>query len=287
MYLTNSNSGVNSNLIIASPNLGNIAAGTQRVKFFAKSAAAVGSVQVGTVNNTGGNAVFSEVETVAITSTYTEYEVNFTGYIGTDTYIAFRHNSSGTYSSVYLDDIRWEAAPLCADVTSVMVNNISSATANVIWESQGNEANWQVVYGLASTIDPSTLTPSALLTNLNYPINGLTEATTYKAWVRAVCGAPDGDGAWIGPYQFTTQCLAQSVPYSQNFESAVTPALPACSTIQNLSTGNNFITSSLNNFGFTSKVLQYTYSCATTDAADAWYFTKGLTLTAGTEYSIS
>lgn len=81
--------------------------------------------------------------------------------------------------------------------------------------------------------------------------------------------------------------FSTELPYSQNFESAVTPALPACSTIQNLSTGNNFITSSLNNFGFTSKVLQYTYSCATTDAADAWYFTKGLTLTAGTEYSIS
>lgn len=287
IIINNSNSTAESNLVLVSPNLSNVAAGTHRVKFFAKSSGTAGNLQVGTVDNTTGNAVFTEVEAVAITSTHTEYAVNFTAYDGTDTHIAFRHNTPGTYTSIWIDDIRWEVAPLCADVTNIAFADITTETVNVSWEPQGDETNWQVVYGPSTVTDPTTLTPSDLLTTPDFAMTGLTENTVYKVWVRSACGAPNGDGMWMGPKQVTTKCNAATVPFTEDFETAVVPAMPSCTTVQNLSTANSFITSSPNNYGFTSKVLQYTYNCSVTAPANAWYYTKGLMLTAGTQYSIS
>lgn len=287
LALYNSTSGTSSNIMLASPKLENASAGTHRVKFFARSGVATGSVQVGTVDNTTGNAVFTVVETVDITSAYTEYVVNFASYNGTDTYLAFRHNTGTANTVVYLDNIRWEATPLCADVANIAVDDITTETANVSWEPQGTETNWQVAYGEASTTDPTTLTPSEVLAVTNFPISDLTPDMAYKVWVRSVCNGTENYGTWIGPISFTTQCLPSTVPFTQDFETAVIPAMPGCTTLQNLSTANNFITSSPANYGFNSKVLQYKFNCTTTEAADAWYFTKGIMLTAGTEYTIS
>lgn len=285
LALMNSDSGADANIIAVSPNLSNVSAGTHRVKFFARSSGSAGSVQVGTVDNTTGEAVFTEVETVDLNSTYAEYAVNFTGYEGTDTYVAFRHNTSGTYTTIYLDNVRWEVAPLCADVKNIVVEAISSEGGTVAWESQGSETNWQVVYGPTSTTDPETLTPSALLTDTYFPVSELTPNTSYKVWVRSSCGGTNGNGAWIGPVQFSTLCVPTVVPYTQDFESATTPSLPNCSVMQNLSEGNNWRTVNNPGNGFTSKTLNYNYTYA--DNANVWYYTRGISLTAGTEYTIS
>lgn len=286
LALYNADSGAGSNIMLATPNLGNLAAGTHRVKFFARSGGATGSVQVGTIANTGNNAVFTEVEMFDLTSTYTEFIVDFTNYEGADNYIAFRHNS-GVTGIVYLDNISWEEVPSCADVANVAVDEITTQTAIVTWEPLGTETNWQVAYGDASTTDPATLTPSELLTVANFPITDLIPDMAYNVWVRSVCSGTENTGIWVGPISFTTQCLPSTLPFTQDFETAVIPAMPGCTTLQNLSAANNFVTSSPANYGFDSKVLQYKFNCTTTEAANAWYFTKGLMLTAGTEYSIS
>ncbi|WP_026703637.1 T9SS-dependent choice-of-anchor J family protein [Flavobacterium soli] len=284
IVLNNAGSTDEANILLVSPSLGNLSAGTHRVKFFARSGGATGSVQVGTVDNTSNDAVFSELETVAITSTYAEYIVNFTDYSGEDTFIAFRHNISGAYTTVYIDDIRWEVAPLCADVTNIAVAEITTETANITWEPQGTEANWQVAFGPATTTDPEMLTPSELLTVTSFPLSDLTENTSYKFWVRSACGEPNGNGIWMGPIEFTTQCLPTTVPFTQNFETATTPALPSCSLSENTG-GNPWGTTTVTQYGFNSKVLQYIYTCSS--AANAWYYTQGIALTAGQEYTIS
>ncbi|WP_026706558.1 fibronectin type III domain-containing protein [Flavobacterium soli] len=283
MGLYNSDSAAGANIMLASPNLENLSLGTYRVKFFARSSGSTGSVQVGTVDNTTSDAVFTEMETVAITSTYTEYAVNFTP--SEDNFIAFRFNTPGTYNTVFLDDIRWEIAPLCADVANVDISEITTETAYVTWEAQGSETNWQVVYGSIDDTDPTGLTPSPLLTSLDYTIDDLTENTGYNVWVRSACGEPNGNGMWMGPFAFYTQCLATTVPYTQDFESSTTPAMPNCSVTENAGTGNNWTTASQTLYGFNSKVLQYLYTCSS--AANAWYYTQGIALTAGQEYSLS
>lgn len=286
LALYNGTSGAGSNIMLASPDIANIAAGTHRLKFFTRSGGATGSVQIGTVDNTSANAVFTAIETFDLTTTYTEYIVDFTNYEGADNYIAFRHNT-GAVGVVYLDNIVWEAAPSCMDVANVVVNQITTQTATVSWEPPGTESNWQVAYGNATITDPATLIPSGLLTVANFPLSNLTPDMAYKVWVRSVCSGTENYGIWIGPISFNTQCLPVALPFTQDFETAVIPAMPDCTTLQNLSAANNFVTSSPANYGFNSKVMQYKFNCSTTEAANAWYFTKGLMLTAGTEYSIS
>src|SRR5690606_3984027 len=106
------------------------------------------------------------------------------------------------------------------DVAAITISEVTTETASVNWESQGSETNWQVVYGPASTTDPTTLTPSNLLTATTFSIEGLTANTAYKVWVRSACGAPNGNGMWMGPIQFTTKCIPITVPFTQDFETA-------------------------------------------------------------------
>ena len=287
MALYNATSAIDANIMLASPQIANLTEGTHRLKFFGRSSLATGSIQIGTINNTSDNAVFTALETVNLTSTYEEHIVDFTGYEGTNTYLAFRHNTPTINTVVYIDDIIWELAPVCTDVANVMVNEVTTQTANVSWESQGTETNWQVAYGEGTVEDPLTLTASSLLTVTNFPLTDLTPNTAYKVWVRSVCEGSENYGIWIGPVSFNTNCLPSDLPFVENFETAVIPQMPSCSTLQNLSAANNFITSSPNNYGFYSTVMQYKFNCTTTEPANAWYFTKGLLLTEGTEYSIS
>lgn len=227
--MSNDNStATTSNIMLVSPNLGNLTTGTHAVTFFAKSSGDTGSLQVGTVNNTTSNATFSEVGTVALTSVYTEYTINFSNYAGTDTFLAFRHNTNSPFALIYIDDVSWEIAPLCANITNLLVLSTTNSSAEISWSAAGSETNWQVVYGDFNAADPSTLTPSALLSTTNYTISPLQQATTYKVWVRSVCGSDTG--SWNGPIVFTTKCNASLLETTgtEDFEATVLEQLPLC-----------------------------------------------------------
>ncbi len=92
-------------------------------------------------------------------------------------------------------------------------------------------------------------------------------------------------GGTIKTTNATTLCSSTTIPYAQNFESAAYPAIPTCATIENAGTGNNWVTVSNFGYGFTTVALQYSYN--STNAANAWFFTQGLTLTGGTSYRLS
>ncbi|MBW7953001.1 MAG: hypothetical protein H3C56_10745, partial [Chitinophagaceae bacterium] len=105
-------------------------------------------------------------------------------------------------------------------------------------------------------------------------------------YVRQDC---TGDGNGYSPNSakatFTTLCNATNVPYTQNFESALVPALPACTSQEQLGLGNTWVTVSNPGNGFTSNTLKYTYN--TDNPANVWFYTQGVNLTVGTYYTIS
>lgn len=214
-----------SNFILVSPNLTNLSSGTHRLKFYARNNGPA-NIQVGTITNPTNSATFTTFEDIALTDNYVEYTVNFSTYTGTNTYIAIRLDSG---TSVFLDDIRWEANPVCADVFDI-ISSTTATTANIFWETGGTETQWDVVIGSATATNPDLLTPISPAPSIpGITITNLTPNTAYTVWVRSVCGGANGNGAWIGPISFTTDCVAVA-QFNQNFDSTSIPYLPTCWT---------------------------------------------------------
>ena len=85
-------------------------------------------------------------------------------------------------------------------------------------------------------------------------------------------------------YLVVTQCLPASVPFLLDFN-IPTPSLPECSSAVNLGSGNEWETATILGNGFDSTVLAYFRNFQ--NAANAWFFTQGIHLTAGTNYDIT
>lgn len=216
-------------IILASPNLGNLASGTQRLKFYVKKPYGESSLQVGTLNTNTAAATFTPLApTIEVTGTATEHTISFSAYTGTDNYIGFRLNSDSG-ATISLDDIRWEIEPACADVTHITVPSYTAESVTLNWIPGDTETQWEVATASSSVNDPNTLTPSGPYSSPTATITGLNPDTVYKIWVRSDCGANGGNGAWIGPVYTHTECLATD-SFNENFDEVSTPALPGCWT---------------------------------------------------------
>jgi hypothetical protein len=96
---------------------------------------------------------------------------------------------------------------------------------------------------------------------------------------------PSGNtSTWVGPVNFTTQCNASTLPYAENFDAVVAPAIPDCMSVTNDNsdayqwiTSEGYLRSSPNGM-----FIRYNSSIATND----WFFTPPLTLAVG-EYKVS
>lgn len=190
--------------------------------------------------------------------------------------------------SVLIDDVAYEQIPTCIEPTALVASSIAATSATLNWTppttAPGN--GYDYYYSTDITAPTASTTPSGSVgaSVLSANVAALTPNSIYYFWVRSVCSGSDSS-IWSDSGTFLTLCGTSTVPYTQDFETAVTPAIPSCTSIQNAGTGNNWRVVANPGYGFTSKTLRYTYS--TTNAADAWFFTNGIALTAGTDYTIS
>ncbi|MDR6969141.1 hypothetical protein J2X31_003168 [Flavobacterium arsenatis] len=218
------NSSPTDDMIVVTPNLGNLSNGTHRLKFFAKG---TGNVQVGTLAGNSVSAEFNSFEAINVSNSgMTEYVFDFSSYDGTDTYIGIRYNVSTSNQNLYIDDVVWEPIPACPDVTNIDVVALSTTTLAVGWVTNGATQS-QTAYGLSSVTDPNDAIISEILTIPSTEISGLNSNTLYKIWVRTVCGEADGNGTWIGPFSVRTPCEAVA-SFNETFEAAIAPDLPSC-----------------------------------------------------------
>ena len=199
-------------------------------------------------------------------------------------YFGFNVYSDANAFHLFLDNILVEEAPSCYPVSDLLVENITSATADLSWTAGQSETLWKVIYG---PIGFEPLTEGQTIDVLDTPevsLIGLNSASEYEFYVVAVCAVND-ESEIVGPVSFITSCGPATIPYVMNFEEALIPALPTCTSQENLGTGNSWLTDVRNNNGFNSKVLKYKYNL--TGAANAWFYTQGVQLEAGTIYEIS
>ena len=173
------------------------------------------------------------------------------------------------------------AAPSCIPPTVLSATSITNASADLAWTESGTATAWDVEWGTNGFVP--TGTPTIASSTNPYSLSALAANTAYSFYVRANCG--DGESLWVGPFNFMTACDATNVPYTMDFDSAITPALPNCTSQQNIGAGNLWTVASAPGYGFTTNALEYSYN--STSAANVWFYTQGLSLVAGTTYSLT
>jgi len=274
-----------SDIILVLPKLSNLNPYSGRLRFYAKGQAVF---QIGTLSDNTSTAIFTEVGMVETTSEYTQYVINLDEAveIGENSYLGIRLSENTSFSPFfYFDDIIWEPIPACPDVMDIGATEITSDTATVTWTPGNSETEWDVTYALSSLTDPATLEPTHIITNPTSHLENLESDTAYNVWVRSVCG--EGTGIWVGPISFRTSCLPANVPYTEDFESAVTPGLPFCSTVTNQGVTAWMVDTPYpaNNGGFddTKVLVANDYS----NSVNTWFFTRPVNLTAGTNYTLT
>lgn len=232
--LKNNNSTGNFDLILVSPPVSTLQLKNHRLKFFTKFG---GTIEIGTLNSNTNTGTFTLFKTVETYPGFAEHVVDFSSYTGTDTYIGFRlPNNNGLYNGFSMDNITWEPLPLCPEISDIVVPQTTTSTAQVNWSPsvKGTESSWDVVVGDISVTDPNTLTPQNVSASLpaTSVVGGLQSGTFYKVWVRAVCGGINGNGTWIGPVVFTTECEPVAAFY-ETFDGLIIPYtnLPPCWSI--------------------------------------------------------
>lgn len=104
---------------------------------------------------------------------------------------------------LYVDNLLiTNVTPAVPKPTNLVASNVVYNGATLTWTAGGDETAWQVIYGTGN-FDPSTATPIDVTGNATYTITGLTENTTYTAYVRGNCGSGDVS-SWSDACTFTT-----------------------------------------------------------------------------------
>ena len=107
--------------------------------------------------------------------------------------------------------------PSCERPDSVTITDLQPTSATITWI--GTASNYEVAYGLQG-IDPdgSDATFQLIATN-TFTMAGLNPQTTYDFYVRSRCSNPTDTSNWTFLTRFSTPCLPQALPYSEDFES--------------------------------------------------------------------
>ena len=197
-------------------------------------------------------------------------------------------------NNVLVDNIRMTAAPTCQAPTAVGVAPTLDG-GTVSWTCTSCTGTFIVEYG-APGFTPGTdgtagaggtIWTGAPVAGSPIVLTGLTSATAYSVYVREVCPGPDySPNSAVA--NFTTACASFPIPFSEDFSSVTTPALPNCWSTDDVngpSAPTGFWRTATGAAGFTGPYAQYGYASAID--GDDWLMSPGLDLVGGTTYTVS
>ncbi|RXR23435.1 fibronectin type III domain-containing protein [Flavobacterium stagni] len=183
----------------------------------------------GTQTNIASYTVTAQTYTEATLSTtfnvYEEKVVDLSAYAGQQVYIAFMMRF--TQPTTALGGDRWlidsvSLVERCLVPTNLSATSITQTSALLGWNGTAPQYEVEVV--------PATGIPTGLgiiVTTNSYSAQGLTPATPYVYYVRALCS--QSNSAWVGPFNFTTATpgltcnsaiAIPTLPYSTNDNTA-------------------------------------------------------------------
>jgi CARDB len=230
-------------------------------------------------------AIFSDAD--IRNALYKKAVVDFVPAQNGNHHIGFRFFSEALGNFFYLDDIKVEETPLCDVARDISSKKITATAATINWldPQAGTPAGYQ--WELRTSGTPASgaagLTASGSLPAgaLSVPLSNLTGGTAYTFYISSNCGVQNSE--WVA-HAFTAACSAVYVPYTENFDGVVAPALPSCTRVEeqlDQYKWNN--TTGIARSAPNSLYHPYNFS----SPLDDWFFTAPLQLTAGRTYRLS
>lgn len=182
-----------------------------------------GLINVGTLSSDNDAATFTPYQNITITQPnqglWTQYEVDFSNYYGTDKYVGIKFVGN-LNQLIYIDDFEYLESG-CPKPTSLSAFQSETATETLTWLDNnvlGTTASWELEYG------PTGFTTGTLISNIastSYVLSGLTEGVVYDFRVRANCTA-SSVSKWSDRYVFRTTCV-ETAPFNENFDQISSP----------------------------------------------------------------
>ena len=201
-------------------------------------------------------------------------------------YFAFNCYSDADQYILFVDNIVIDVPPSCPAPSGQTESSITTTGANLGW-TDASGSHWDVYVTSSGGAAPTQgTTPTANdITSNPYTYSGGTSGTTYDWYVRSDCDQDNtGTSTWTGPHSFTTTCVTQSTPWSEDFESMSTVGsgiVPNC-MLEDGDWATADASQSYNRAAHTGN--KYVYTRWT---ADDWLFTPEISVTAGTSYDFT
>ena len=195
---------------------------TLQATFMYRATNSTDKLIVGVMTNPNDASTFVPVDTItpaSTASTWVEKEVAFSHYTGSGQYIAFMNAYTTASCYTYIDNLYINLIPTCPKPNHLAVTDVTASTVTLDWQSVGSETSWEIAYGEVG-FDPDGTTATIVSANAHpFTVQGLTDATSYQFYVRALCSASDHSYWTSQPVNATTLCDgAVSTPYTQDFE---------------------------------------------------------------------
>lgn len=166
-----------------------------------------GRVIVGVMSDYTDVSTFVPLDTFPVTTVYTQAKTYLGNAPDTHNYIAVQYGGGtsewGGY--VYLDDVELRYLPTCIPPQNLHVGNITTTSADLVWQAGKEETAWRVRYAESGSTDTLTtrISDTPVLT-----VSGLTHSSLYSYWVsiQADCGDGDLSDAVETTLSFATEC---------------------------------------------------------------------------------
>ena len=186
-----------------------------------------------------------------------------------------------TDSDIAIDLIDVREGPACLPPETQTEGTYTTTSADLNWTENGSATTWDIEYGAEGFAQGSGTTVST--TSKPHTLGSLSAGTRYDWYLCADCGS-GSKSDWVGPHTFYTSSTPVSVPYFVDFETVETSGLPEGMRKEN-------VNDDMHEWEISSR---YPFSGSHSIRMEAdgywdmndWFYTRGLSLTAGTEYEV-
>ncbi|QNL20724.1 PKD domain-containing protein [Hyphobacterium sp. CCMP332] len=101
---------------------------------------------------------------------------------------------SGFNGDMAIDEFSITEAPTCPKPSALLINSVTTMTADISWTSNASGSTWEIQYDTAGFVPGTGIFQSS--TDTFATISGLMQSTGYDVYVREICGAGD-TSTWL------------------------------------------------------------------------------------------